>query len=83
MRMYQSAWNKLKNNPTQPLVISAHPAYHRRIYKAIMKEKHIDTVYHLILADSNQCSKLSKISHGNALIIKLIITPAITFEGLF
>jgi len=81
MRMYQSAWNKLKKDPTQPLVISAHPAYHRRIYKAVMKEKHIDTIYHLLLDDMNQRSKLSRVSHGNALIIRLILTP--TFDGLF
>ena len=47
MRLYQPAWNQLKNNPNIPLVISADQALHRRIYKAIIKEKNIDSVFHL------------------------------------
>lgn len=81
MRKYQSAWNKLRDNPAEPLVISAHPAYHRRIYKAICKEKHIDTIYHITLAESGHTSKLSKTSEGNALVINLHITVAL--HGIF
>lgn len=81
MRMYQSAWNRLKNNPNEPLVISAHGKLHARIYKAIVKEKYMDTVYHLILEDEGKTSKLSKVSQGNALVITL--TLSITVEGMF
>ena len=81
MRKYQPAWNQLKNNPDQALVISAHPAYHRRIYKAIIKEKNIDDVFHVALAEEGKESKLSRRSEGNALIITLIIGVAL--HGIF
>lgn len=81
MRLYQSAWNKLKSDPTKPLVISAGPHLHARIYKAIIKEKNIDTVFHLETAESQRTSKLSKRSDGNALVITLTFVP--TVEGLF
>lgn len=81
MRMYKSAWTRLKNNPNEPLVISAHGKLHRRIYKAIVKEKYMDTLYHLELDDVGKKAKLSKISEGNALIISLHLT--VTVEGMF
>lgn len=81
MRKYQAAWNQLRDNPTQALVISAHPAYHRRIYKAIIKEKDIDTVFKLAMAEQGKESKLSKVSEGNALIITLNIGVAL--HGIF
>lgn len=81
MRKYQSAWNQLKKNPTEPLVISAHPAYHRRIYKAIKKEKHLDLVHHLEISDRGMKSTLACRSEGNALIIKLTIGVAL--HGIF
>lgn len=81
MRMYQSAWNRLKNNPIEPLVISAHGKLHRRIYKAIVKEKYMDTIYHLILEGEGKTSKLSRVSQGNALVITLHVT--VTVEGMF
>jgi hypothetical protein len=81
MRKYQSAWNQLRDNHTQPLVISAHPAYHRRIYKAIIKEKNIDTVHHLVVSELGKESKLSRKSDGNALTITLTISVAL--HGIF
>lgn len=81
MRKYQAAWNQLKQNPSQPLVISAHPAYHRRIYKAIKKEKHIDTVHHLLISDQGMKSTLRAKSDGNALVITLTIGVAL--HGIF
>jgi len=81
MRKYQAAWNQLKNNPEEDLVISAHPAYHRRIYKAIVKEKNIDEIFHLLLAEDGKKSTLSKEHKGNALIIKLTISVAL--HGIF
>lgn len=77
MRTYQPAWNQLRDNPSSPLVISAHPAYHRRIYKAICKEKHLDTVWAMLMADAGKLAKLSKHSNGNALTITLNITISI------
>lgn len=81
MRLYQPAWNKLKKNPNEPLVISAHRDIHRRIYKAIRKEKNMDTLYHLELDDEGKRAVLSSTSDGNALIITIQIRYKL--EGLF
>lgn len=81
MRMYEPAWKRLKQNPSEKLVISAHRKLHRRIYKAIQKEKHQDTLYHIELESEGKKSVLSKVSDGNALIITLSITYRI--DGLF
>lgn len=81
MRLYEPAWNRLKNNPSEKLVISAHKSLHRRIFKAIQKEKHQDTVYHLELESEGKKSTLGKTSDGNALVITLAITYRI--DGIF
>ncbi len=81
MRVYEPAWNKLKTNPSEKLIISADKRLHRRIFKAIQKEKHQDTVYHLLLESEGKKSTLSKCSEGNALIISVSITYRI--DGLF
>ena len=81
MRLYQPAWNQLKNNPNIPLVISADQALHRRIYKAIIKEKNIDSVFHLDMDFKGYTTKLSRQSQGNALKITLHLIP--TLEALF
>lgn len=81
MRLYEPAWNRLKNNPSEKLVISAHKSLHRRIFKAIQKEKHQDTVYHLMLESEGKKSTLAKTSEGNALIVSISITYRI--DGIF
>ncbi len=81
MRKYQAAWNQLKQNPNEPLVISAHPAYHRRIYKAIRKEKHLDVVHHMLIAEDGKQSKLSSRSEGNKL--EIILTIGVALHGIF
>lgn len=81
MRMYEPAWKRLKQNPSEKLVISAHRNLHRRIFKAIQKEKHQDTVYHLMLESEGKKSTLAKTSEGNALIVSISITYRI--DGLF
>ena len=81
MRKYQPAWNQLKNNPSQPLVISAHRNYHPRIYKAIIKEKWMDTVYHVELDFKGYKAKLTSKSSGDLLTVTLTLHP--TLEALF
>lgn len=81
LRMYQPAWIQLKSCPGQPLVISAASRLHPRIYKAIVKEKYMDQVFHLDLDFKNYTSRLSHTSRGNALTITLHLSP--TIEGLF
>lgn len=81
MRKYQPGWIKLKSSPDKPLVISAHPSYHRRIYKAIIKEKDLDVVYKFECDEAGVQSRLSRSSVGNALTITLTLSPSI--EALF
>lgn len=77
MRMYQPAWFRLRDNPNKPLVIAAAPHLHARIYKAIIKEKYMDTVWHLQVAEKKYTSTLAKVSNKNTLTITLHITPTI------
>ena len=81
--VYAAAWNKLKSNPNAPLVIAAHPAYHRRIYKAIIKRKNEDAVFHYELTEQSKKSKLSKESEGHVLKIRLHISTHVTVESMF
>lgn len=77
MRLYQPAWNQLKSYPNTALVISAVPALHARIYKAVIKEKYKDTLFHTEMDFQGYSTKLSKISKGNALSITLHIIPSV------
>lgn len=81
MRQYEPGWIKLRTDPTKPLIISAHPAYHARIYKAIIKEKDRDLVYKLECEDAGIKTRLSKSSVGNALTITL--TRDLPYDQLF
>lgn len=49
MRKYEPAWIELKNNGT--VRIAAHRSLHKRIIKAIIKEKDIDIPFKLACAD--------------------------------
>ena len=80
-RVYEPAWVRLKTSPHETLVISADPRLHKRIYKAIAKEKHIDTGYHIELDMEGKTSKLSKVSEGNAL--KITLTLSYKLDGIF
>lgn len=80
-RLYEPAWIRLKKNPAETLVISADKRLHRRIYKAIAKEKYMDTLYHIELDMEDKTSKLSKVSEGNALKVTLTVTYKL--DGIF
>lgn len=45
MRKYQIIWNQIKN--TGECTIAANPALHKRLKKAVTKEKYNDTAYKL------------------------------------
>lgn len=79
MRTYQPAWNQLKKEGK--ITISAPSRLHRRIYKAIIKEKWLDSVYHLEHDFNGYTTRLSKTRDGNALTITLHVEP--TLEILF
>lgn len=79
--VYEKAWNQLKENPNEPLVLAAHPAHHRRIYKAIIKRKNVDTVFHYLMSEQGKVAKLSKKSEAGSL--KIFLTISFKVEGLF
>jgi hypothetical protein len=73
MRMYEPAWLKLKNMQTleKQIIISAARGWHRRIKKAIIKEKDMDIVYKFILDSEFLYSRLHSSSIGNKLTLTL------------
>lgn len=80
---YSSCWKQLKQNPNEPLVIAAHKAHHRRIYKAVIKQKYEDSVWHLEMSDAELRGTLSKRSVGDMLEIRLTIEKFISYERMF
>lgn len=74
-RMYTPAWQALKLKGV--LVIAAHPKQHARIYKAIQKEKWMDTVFHLEQLDKEIKTVMARSSKGSALTITLSYRPSI------
>ena len=51
MRKYEPIWTQIKQH--LKCEISAHKAYHRRIIKAVTKEKDMDLGYKLYLSELN------------------------------
>lgn len=56
MREYQPIWNRIKTTNSASIVAS--PELHRRIIKAVIKEKYMDTAYKKELADKSLKSEL-------------------------
>lgn len=73
LRMYQPSWLALKKSEDNPkrIVIAAPAPYHRRIYKAIIKEKDMDVVYKMQLSDNAQSARLERESKGSKLTISM------------
>lgn len=42
MRKYQAIWERIKNSPSHCATIDVHPAFFKRVVKAVIKEKHED-----------------------------------------
>jgi len=76
-RLYQPAWNQLKANPAKSLRIAAPNKHHRRIFKAIKKEKWMDTVYALLLLENAQTARLHHRSEAGLLEITLTVSLGI------
>lgn len=72
-RLYEPSWLSLKKSQDSPkrIVIAAPAKLHPRIYKAIIKEKDMDTVYKLQLDENAQRARLSKESKAGKLVIYL------------
>lgn len=80
MRTYQPAWIELRDCKlqTKQIKIAAANKLHRRIYKAIIKEKDMDIVYKLQLSDNAQSARLSKKSASGLLVIELKLSIGLT-----
>lgn len=69
MREYEPIWIRLKQKKVAALVAS--PKLHRRIMKAVCKERNNDLAYKLELSESNRKAKLEFESDDKKLTIKL------------
>lgn len=74
-RLYQPAWNTIKLNGSIRLSAEAH--LHARIYKAIRKEKDMDTVYKYEMAERGDAGWLSSSSKGTVLTIVLTVRASV------
>jgi len=70
-RLYAPIWNKIKAEHTAQ--ISANPAYHRRIRKAIRKEKDEDLGYKLeqLERETPRRAVVTSRSNGSVITFKL------------
>lgn len=75
MRLYQPSWLELKKSPLSPkrIRISAPSIFHKRIYKAIIKEKDMDRDYKKSLNKEWKYAVLSTTSRGGLLEIRMDI----------
>ena len=78
LRKYQQVWNLLRDSPSHRIKLSAAPNLHPRIKKAVIKEKDLDVVYKLQMADNYSRSRLWFTSSGNVLSITLTISLGLT-----
>ncbi len=80
-RMYSSSWTQLRDSPTQELKIAAHWKLHPRIFKAICKEKNMDSVFKLKLSENCQIARLTKKSLRSG-ILTITMELSIGLEDL-
>lgn len=69
MRKYQAIWEQLKSKGSAKLV--AKPDAHKRIIKAVTKEKYNDIGYKFELAQEDNIAVLSKEINGNIITFYL------------
>lgn len=82
MRKYQQVWNLIKesiNKTPNCVALTAHHSHHRRIKKAVGKEKLLDMDYTMQLADKGLVARLDMESQGSKITFKLIIKDDLTF----
>jgi hypothetical protein len=79
-RHYYPIWSQIKS--VGMCEISTHPAYHRRVIKAVIKEKYKDLGYKLECTES--CPpikpKMSVTTNGSVIKFTLHIYPLITLD---
>lgn len=75
MRMYESAWTQLKEIKRIRITAAVH--LHPRIYKAIRKEKDMDTIYKYELSEAGEKATLSFSSNGMVLTINMKVSTSL------
>ena len=82
LRQYQPVWNEIKLQGI--CKISAHRAFHKRIIKAVVKEKDLDLGYKLELSERfpPQISVLKSSRNGSVITFTLIYKPLITLDSI-
>lgn len=78
MRQYTPIWNQIKTE--FHCEISAHKAYHRRIIKAVVKEKDLDLGFKFELSERSppQTSLLKSSRSGSIIKFTLTLKPLTT-----
>lgn len=82
MRQYQRIWESIKNSPSHKASLIANPSIHKRIIKAVKKEKSIDVGWKLLLSEEGKRYKLSIIVKDNVIIFALKDNSPITTHSL-
>jgi hypothetical protein len=76
-RFYQPVWEQLKKSSNGRIELAALPHFHRRIFKAIGKEKTMDIIYQLQLAELCKKATITRLrdpKRPNVLIISLTLS---------
>jgi hypothetical protein len=71
MRKYQPIWQALKDHNT--CTVSAPKHLHRRIIKAVIKEKDMDTLYKFQHAEDFRKKVIEKEIDGSTIKFKLVV----------
>jgi hypothetical protein len=82
MRQYEPVWIEVKINGY--CEISAHRAYHRRIIKAVTKEKDLDLGYKLECTEKYPpvVAKMTSKRTGSVIRFSIVLKPLITLDSV-
>lgn len=72
MRTYEPIWETLKKD--NRISITAHPSQHKRVIKAVIKEKWMDSVFKYQCSEINLTTKLSYIRDNTSHKITFLLT---------
>jgi len=70
-RKYAPIWEQLKAHGRA--TIATPVPFHRRIIRAVIKEKNLDLGYKVLMAEESKSPRLEYESHGSRLQFRLII----------
>ena len=69
-RKYTPIWQELKTKGT--VRITAPKPFHRRIIRAVIKEKYMDLEYHLVMSEQNRKQKLHYRTNQSVVTFNLV-----------